>query len=95
MKVLADNKELIPEFYFGNGSFLVNLNQVQLGLNHLEKPVSDVNLPLWAESAQDYMLKNRQALESNQVSANLNKWIDLVFGYLQRGDRASLANNLF
>ena len=95
MKVLADNKELIPEFYFGDGSFLVNLNQVQLGLNHLEKPVSDVNLPLWAESAQDYILKNRQALESNQVSANLNKWIDLVFGYLQRGDRASLANNLF
>ena len=95
MKVLADNKELIPEFYFGDGYFLVNLNQVQLGLNHHEKPVSDVSLPLWAESAQDYILKNRQALDSNQVSANLSKWIDLVFGYLQRGDRASLENNLF
>lgn len=29
------------------------------------------------------------------MSANLNKWIDLVFGHLQRGEKASLANNLF
>lgn len=26
LKVLADNKELIPEFYLGDGSFLKNLN---------------------------------------------------------------------
>jgi len=50
MKVLADNKELIPEFYFGDGSFLVNLNHVELGLNHLEERVNDVTLPLWATS---------------------------------------------
>lgn len=40
-------------------------------------------------------MKNRYALESNHVSANLHKWIDLVFGYLQRGDRAQFSNNLF
>jgi factor associated with neutral sphingomyelinase activation len=50
MKVLADNKELIPEFYFGDGSFLVNLNQVELGLNHLEERVNDVTVPLWANT---------------------------------------------
>lgn len=34
LKALADNKELIPEFYFGDGSFLLNLNNADLGLNH-------------------------------------------------------------
>lgn len=24
LKILADNKELIPEYYFGDGSFLLN-----------------------------------------------------------------------
>jgi len=48
LKVLADNKELIPEFYFGDGSFLKNINQVELGLNHLEEKVGDVTLPKWA-----------------------------------------------
>jgi hypothetical protein len=50
LKVLSDNKELIPEFYFGNGSFLKNLNKVELGLNHLEEKVNDVTIPQWASS---------------------------------------------
>lgn len=82
LKVLADNKELTPEFYLGDGSFLKNLNHTELGLNHLEERVDDVNLPQWASSHQEFILKNRQALESNFVSSKLNKWIDLVFGHL-------------
>ena len=82
LKILADNKEMIPEFYLGDGTFLQNLNQVELGLNHLEEKVGDVTLPPWANSTQDFILKNREALESNYVSANLHKWIDLVFGHL-------------
>ena len=81
LKVLADNKELIPEFYLGDGSFLKNLNSLDLGLNHLEEKVTDVTLPPWAESPLDFVLKHRQALESNVVSASLHKWIDLVFGH--------------
>lgn len=42
MKVLADNKELIPEFYLSDGLFLTNINRVELGLNHLEEKVNDV-----------------------------------------------------
>ncbi len=26
--VLSDNKEIIPEFYFGSGQFLLNLNNI-------------------------------------------------------------------
>jgi hypothetical protein len=35
MKVLSDNKELIPEFFF-DPSFLINYENSDLGLNHLD-----------------------------------------------------------
>ena len=91
MRVLADNKELIPEFYLGDGMWMRNVNNVELGLDHREQKVGDVVLPAWAKSSQEFVIKMREALESNHVSANLHKWIDLVFGYLQRGERASMA----
>lgn len=95
LQSLPDNKEVIPEFYFGDGGFMKNKTGMDLGLNHLQEKVEDVALPSWASSHSDFVLKNRYALESNHVSANLHKWIDLVFGYLQRGERAQFANNLF
>lgn len=36
-----------------------------------------------------------QALECDYVSANLHNWIDLIFGYKQRGSAAIEANNVF
>lgn len=80
LNLLADNKELIPEFFFGDGSFLVNHQKVDLGQNHLNEKVDNVALPPWAETPRDFVLKNRAALESSYVSANLHKWIDLIFG---------------
>jgi hypothetical protein len=64
-------------------------------LDHQIKKVDDVGLPSWASNPKDFVFKNRYALESNFVSSNLHKWIDLVFGYLQRGERAQFSNNLF
>ena len=72
---------MTPEFFFGDGSFLQNSCNIELGQNHLGEKVGDVGLPPWAGSPQDFILKNRHALESNYASANLHKWIDLVFGY--------------
>ena len=37
----------------------------------------------------------RAALESEIVSANLHRWIDLIFGYKQRGKEAENAHNVF
>ena len=85
MKHLSDNKELIPEFYIGDGSFLINSFNTDLGDNHLGQKGSDVTLPEWAKDSQDFVLKMRMALESNSVSMNLPKWIDLIFGHLQQG----------
>jgi len=95
LKTLSDNKEATPEFYVGDGSFLVNSMQAELGSNHLEEKVGDVCLPPWASSPTDFVLKMRQALESNEVSEQLSNWIDLVFGALQRGQKAQMAANLF
>lgn len=41
----------------------------------------------------DFVQKLRCALESSQVSENLHQWIDLIFGYKQRGDEALKADN--
>lgn len=68
---------------------------MELGLNHLDQKVEDVTLPPWATDHMDFVIRNREALESNQVSSTLHYWIDLVFGHLQRGERATLSNNIF
>lgn len=46
-------------------------------------------------NAQDFVRTNREALESDFVSSNLHLWIDLIFGWKQKGPAAIEANNLF
>jgi factor associated with neutral sphingomyelinase activation len=95
----ADVKELTPEFYMdegpGSGRFLLNTEKLDLGMTQNGQRVDDVILPPWANSADDFVAKCRQALECDYVSKQLHHWIDLIFGYKQRGPEAVKADNVF
>ncbi|EMP36093.1 Protein FAN [Chelonia mydas] len=43
----------------------------------------------------DFLQKCQNALESQYVSEHLHEWIDLVFGYKQKGSEAIAAHNVF
>ncbi|XP_060018110.1 neurobeachin-like protein 2 isoform X5 [Lagenorhynchus albirostris] len=91
----ADVKELIPEFFYFP-DFLENQNGFDLGCLQLtNEKVGDVVLPPWASSPEDFIQQHRRALESEYVSAHLHEWIDLIFGYKQRGPAAEEALNVF
>lgn len=91
----SDMKELIPEFYSLPEMFL-NTNRFPLGRTQAGRTVDDVGLPPWAKgSAYEFVRIHRLALESDYVSQNLHRWIDLVFGFKQRGPEAETAHNIF
>jgi hypothetical protein len=75
--------------------FLVNGNGVHFGETGKEGVIGDVILPPWASTPEEFISKHRAALESEYVSAHLNEWIDLIFGYKQRGEEAVKAHNTF
>ncbi|KAF7991664.1 hypothetical protein HCN44_010465 [Aphidius gifuensis] len=90
----SDVKELIPEFFF-LPEMLVNSNHYRLGRQDDGSSVGDVELPPWASSPEEFIRINRMALESEFVSCQLHQWIDLIFGYKQRGPEAVRATNVF
>ncbi|KRY48284.1 WD repeat and FYVE domain-containing protein 3 [Trichinella britovi] len=92
---MADVKELVPEFFY-LPNFLLNSNHFELGVKQSGLRLGDVILPPWAKGdAREFVRLHRQALESDYVSAHLNQWIDLIFGYRQQGQAAVDAFNLF
>ena len=92
----TDVRELIPEFYC-LPEFLSNINGYNFGARQNSgSKVDNVELPPWAKGdPRIFIAKHREALESPHVSQNLHQWIDLVFGYKQRGDAAVENLNVF
>ncbi|XP_046865023.1 WD repeat and FYVE domain-containing protein 3-like isoform X2 [Xenia sp. Carnegie-2017] len=92
---MADVKELIPEFFY-LPEFLVNDNRFDLGQKQNGVILGDVLLPPWAKGdPREFIRQHRKALECDYVSSRLHLWIDLIFGYKQRGDAAKEAVNVF
>ncbi|CAI8030834.1 Lysosomal-trafficking regulator [Geodia barretti] len=91
----TDVKELVPEFFF-LPEFLANSERFNFGECQTGERVDHVILPPWAKDDRRlFVLKHRQALESDFVSRNLHEWIDLVFGFKQTGKAAVQAINVF
>uniref|UniRef100_A0A6P4F7P5 Neurobeachin isoform X10 n=1 Tax=Drosophila rhopaloa TaxID=1041015 RepID=A0A6P4F7P5_DRORH len=90
----SDVKELIPEWYFLPEMFY-NSSGYRLGHREDGALVDDIELPPWAKSPEEFVRINRMALESEFVSCQLHQWIDLIFGYKQRGPEAIRATNVF
>lgn len=92
----TDVRELIPEFFY-LPDFLTNLNGYDFGERQGKAgKVDHVILPPWAKGdPKIFIQKNREALESPYVTQNLHHWIDLIFGYKQRGEAALDNLNVF
>ncbi|KAG8098122.1 hypothetical protein GUJ93_ZPchr0013g33768 [Zizania palustris] len=93
----------VPKFHYGSHYSNRLFNSVRdtwfnldLGEKQSGEKVGDVVLPPWAKgSYREFIRKHREALESDYVSENLHHWIDLIFGYKQRGKAAEDATNVF
>eukprot|EP00750_Incisomonas_marina_P029689 INCI7214.1.p1 GENE.INCI7214.1~~INCI7214.1.p1 ORF type:complete len:3202 (-),score=518.53 INCI7214.1:3391-12840(-) len=95
-KSSSDVKELVPEFFYLPDAFCNRSMRLPLGACQNGERVDDVVLPPWAGgSAHEFVRLHRAALESDYVSARLHHWVDLVFGYQQRGKPAVQADNVF
>ena len=91
----GDVRELIPEFYT-IPEIYYNLNNFDMGIRRNKEKVNNVKCPLWSEdNPYKFLTIINLAFESNYVSFNINNWIDLIYGYKQRGKEAEKCNNVF
>lgn len=91
----GDVRELLPEFFY-LPEFLSNTNRFDFGITQAGEVIDDVELPPWAkQDPRLFVLKHREALESEYVSQRLHHWIDLIFGYRSRGQEAVESTNVF
>jgi len=59
-----------------------------------KKQVEDVELPTWCkDNPYSFVEKFRILFESNNL--NINPWIDITFGFMQRGQNAQGIGNIF
>ena len=93
-----DIRELIPEFFVLPEMFLnynnFNLSQNKLDTEGAKMDINHVELPPWSNNLNtNFVLEMRKNLEKNNLK--INKWVDLIFGYLQKGEKAEENHNIF
>ena len=89
----SDVRELIPEFFYLPEMF-INVNDLNMGIKDDGTKVNDVVTPC-QNNPYEFTLLMRNILENENISYNIQNWIDLIFGYKNKGKEAELANNVF
>ena len=91
----GDVRELIPEIYSIPELYL-NINNFNLGIRRNKTKVIDVECPPWSDNdPYKFLTYLNIAFESDEVSSNIGYWIDLIFGFKQRGKDAEKYNNIY
>ena len=89
----SDVRELIPEFFYLPEMF-INVNDLDMGIKDDGTKVNDVVTPC-QNNPYEFTLLMRNILENDNISYNIQNWIDLIFGSKNKGKEAELANNVF
>ena len=89
----ADVRELIPEFFYLPEMY-INLNDLDMGIKDDGKKVGDVDTPC-QNNPYEFTHLMRYILENDTISYNIQNWVDLIFGYKNKGKEAELAHNVF
>ena len=91
----GDVRELIAEFFYLPEMFN-NINHLNLGTTQDETNVDNVVCPNWCKNDPYKFIYNfRKHLESEEVGQKINNWLDLIFGYKQKGKEAVNAKNVY
>ena len=89
----TDVREIIPEFFYFPEMFK-NLNGINLGKYDENNLVDKVTTPC-GDNPYKFVVTMRNILENENISNNINDWIDLIFGYKAKGKEAQNAKNIF
>ena len=91
----GDVRELIPEIYC-IPELYHNINNFDMGIRRNKTKVNDVECPAWSGNDPYKLIAYLNlAFESEEVNSTIGGWIDLVFGFKQRGKEAEKYNNVY
>jgi hypothetical protein len=93
-KVPEKYQELVPEF-FNIPEVLINTNKFNFGISSNGSNINNVFLPPWASHSPRLFCRiMKKSLECQYVSMHINEWIDLIFGFRQKGSEAEKCYNV-
>ena len=89
----GDVRELIPEFFYLPEMFK-NVNKLNMGKLENGNQINDVLTPC-KNNPYNFIMTMRSCLENDKISYKINEWINLIFGFKQRGKEAEKVKNIY